>query len=356
MQDRQDVSPGSGRERPARIEDVEQLEELLSRPPAEVVELFGRLAGTLAVVGAGGKIGPSLTTMACRARDAAGADLEIVAADLFPDAGVRSRLERAGARTVTCDLLDPHAAADLPDARNVIYMVGMKFGTSGDPARTWAANALPTDYVARRYRDARIVAFSTGCVYDLVPAESGGSVETDPLEPIGEYSNACVARERIFEFLSGVHHTPMVLMRLNYAVEMRYGVLVDVAQAVLAGRPVDLTMGHYNCIWQGDVNATALRLLARAASPPLAINVTGADRLAVRQVARRFGELMGKEVRFAGTEAGTALLSNASHAHRLLGPPATPIDRVIEWTADWLTRGRPTLGKPTHFQARDGRY
>ena len=341
---------------PARIKDEQQLEELLSRPSADVVELFTRLRGTLAVIGAGGKIGPSLTGMACRARDAAGGDREIVAVDLVPDPAVRARLDRAGARTIACDLLSPQAAADLPDARNVIYMVGMKFGTSGEPSRTWAVNTLPTDYVARRFRDARIVAFSTGCVYDLVPAESGGSVETDPLEPRGEYSNACVARERIFEHVSGLHGTPMVLMRLNYAVEMRYGVLADLASAVLAGDPVDLAMGYFNVIWQGDASAAALRLLEHAASPPRAINVTGRERLSIREVARRFGELTGREVRLAGAEADTALLSNAAQAHRLLGPPGTPTDRVIEWTADWLLRGRPTLGKPTHFQTRDGRY
>lgn len=341
---------------PGRIEDEAQLEELLARPTPEVVDLFGRLEGTLAVVGAGGKIGPSLTAMACRARERAAADLEIAAVDRYPEPGVRTRLERLGARTVTCDLLNPDAVARLQDAQNVIYMVGLKFGTTGNEAATWATNTMAADYVARRYRDARIVVFSTGCVYDLVPAASDGSAESDPLEPQGEYANACVARERVFQFLSARNDTAMVLMRLNYAVEMRYGVLVDLASAVLADQPVDLTMGYLNCVWQGDVNAAALRLLEHAAAGAPAINVTGAEKLSVRDAAGRLADLMGRTVRFEGAEADTALLSDASRAHRLLGPPCVPIAKVIEWTADWIARGGRTLGKPTHFQTRDGRY
>lgn len=341
---------------PEQIENVEQLDELLSRPSAEVVALFGRLEGDLAIVGGAGKIGPSLTAMACRAREQAGADREIIVIDRFPDPSARRALERHGAKTVTCDLLDPAAAEKLPPAENVIYMVGMKFGTADRPALTWAINALIPAHVARRYRDARIVAFSTGCVYDFVPAESPGSIESDPLTPPGEYSNSCVARERVLEFCSSVHGTRMVLFRLNYAVEMRYGVLVDLALDVRAGREVDLTMGHFNAVWQGDVNAAALRLLEHAAQPPRPVNFTGPEKLSVREVAGRLGERMGKQVRFRGTEAPTALLSDASAARELLGPPAVPIDRVIEWTARWIAGGGATLGKPTHFQTSDGEY
>ena len=340
----------------ARIEDVEQLEDLLSRPSASVVSAIGGLTGRLAILGAGGKMGPSLTRMACRARDAAGADLEIVAVSRFSDAAVAEKLRRAGAQTVRCDLLDAEAVADLPPADNVIYMVGLKFGTSGEAALTWATNALAPAWAARRYRHARIVAFSTGCVYDLVPVEGGGSVETDPLEPRGEYANSCVARERVLEYVSKTFATPMVLLRLNYAVEMRYGVLVDVASRILADEPVELATGHFNVIWQGEANAAALRLLDHTTSPPTPINVTGARALAVRDVARRLAELTGRDVRFTGTESPTAFLSNASRAHRLLGPPTVEVDRVLRWTADWLTRGGRTLGKPTHFETRDGRY
>jgi len=341
---------------PGKIEDKAQLEELLSRPTAEVVELFGRLEGRLAVVGGAGKIGPSLVRMACRARAAAGAGQEITVIDRFPDPAVRDALEKAGARTVVCDLLDPAAVKALPAAENVVYMVGQKFGTTDNPALTWAVNALAPAYVAGHFRGSRMVTFSTGCVYDFVPAASAGSVETDPLEPVGEYSNACVARERIFEFVSAASGTPMAQVRLNYAVEMRYGVLVDLALAVGAGRPVDVSMGYFNVIWQGDVNAAVLRLLEHAACPPRPINLTGPDKLAVREVAGRMGEVMGKEVQFTGTEAETALLSDASAARGLLGEAPTPIGLVIDWTARWIAAGGRTLGKPTHFQQRDGKY
>ena len=341
---------------PDAIADEAQLDDLLSRPTGEVVDVLGRLPGDLAVIGGGGKIGPSLAAMACRARDAAGGGGRIFVIDRFPDESVRDRLAAAGAEPIACDLFDPSAVASLPDAANVIYMVGMKFGTSAAPAATWAVNALLPAAVAEGYRGARIVAFSTGCVYALTPSGSAGSVETDPLEPIGEYANACVARERIFEYLSARHGTATVQVRLNYAVEMRYGVLVDLAEAIAAGEPVDVTMGQFNCIWQGDVNAAVIRLIDHAACPPLAINLTGPDKLAVRQVATRLAKRMGKPVAFTGAESDTALLSDASRAFRLLGEPPTPIERVIDWTAGWITRGRPTIGKPTHFQSRDGRY
>ena len=343
-------------EPPEKIETIAQLDELLSRPPDEVVDLFRRLAGPLVVLGGGGKIGPSLVRMACRAKEAAASGRQIIVVDRFPEPAVRDSLAQAGAETIRCDLLDPDAVADLPDARHVVYMVGMKFGTTGRPATTWAVNTLIPAYAARRYRDANVVAFSTGCVYDLVPADSGGSVETDPLEPVGEYSNSCVGRERILEHFSDTCGTAMLLVRLNYAVELRYGVLADIAAAVHAGRPVDLTTGYVNVIWQGDVNAAVLRLLEHTTRPASAINLTGAETLSVRQVAKRLAALMGKEVRFEGTEAETSLLSNASRAHRLLGPPRVPVEQVLRWTAAWVAAGKENLGKPTHFQARDGKY
>jgi len=349
-------TPTANGDWPETIDSADRLDGLLSRPAEPVVDVFRRLEGGLTIFGGSGKIGPSLVRMACRARQAAGTTQDITVVALFPDPAVRAALESAGAKTIECDLLDPAAIAKLPVAPNVIYMVGMKFGTSDRPALTWAVNALPPAYVAERCRASRIVTFSTGCVYNLTPASSEGSVETDPLEPIGEYSNACVARERIFDYFAEKNRTPMVHVRLNYAVETRYGVLVDLAQKIAAGRPVDLTMGYFNVIWQGDVNAAVLRLLAHAACPPMAINLTGAKKLSVRDVALRLGELMGKPVQFTGTEAETALLSDASKAHALLGPPATPVERVIAWVADWVGRDQPTLGKPTHFESRDGRY
>jgi len=351
------MSPQNNRnDLPEVIESVAQLEELLSRPPGEVVEVFGRLEGPLAIIGGGGKIGPSLVKMACRARDAAKADVEIIVVDLFPDPAVKDDLAAAGATTVVCDLLDGDAVKALPDAADVIYMVGMKFGTSDNPSLTWAINTIPPAHVSQRYRDARIVAFSTGCVYALSPADSAGSVETDPLEPPGEYSNACVARERILEFYALRNQTPLINVRLNYAVEMRYGVLVDIAQDVAAARPVDVTMGYFNVLWQGDVNAAFLRLIEQAACPPAAINLTGPEKLSIREVAKQMGELMGKEAAFTGIEADTALLSDAGKAHALLGRPAVGADTAIPWVARWIAAGGATLGKPTHFQEREGKY
>ena len=341
---------------PATIADEAALEELLSRPTAEVVEVFRGLRGDVAILGAGGKIGPSLAAMACRGRGVAGTSQRIIVVSRFSNAAAREQLERLGCVTLSADLLDPAAVAALPDAANVIYMVGQKFGTSDQPARTWAINTVTPAYVARRYRGARVVAFSTGCVYDFKPAGGAGSVETDPLTPPGEYANSCVARERVLEHFSLVDKTPMVLLRLNYAVEMRYGVLVDVASQLAAGRPIDVTMGSFNVIWQGDVNAAAWRLLDHAASPALALNLTGAEKLSVRAVACRLGELMGRPAAFVGQEAPTALLSDARRAFSILGKPPTPLDTVLRWTADWVSRGGRLLNKPTHFQTRDGRY
>jgi nucleoside-diphosphate-sugar epimerase len=322
-----------------------------------VTALLGRLRGRLVILGGAGKIGPSLVNMACRARQAAGSDLEIVVVDRFCDDSAREAFGRAGAAAVAADLMDSAAVNSLPKAEYVIYMVGQKFGTSENPALTWAINTIAPANVARHYASAKaIVTFSTGCVYELVPADSSGSREGDALAGPGEYANACIARERIFDYYSLQNRTPAVHVRLNYAVEMRYGVIVDLAQHVLAGRPVDLTMGYFNAIWQGDANAAVLALLEQAAVPPRPINLTGLEKLSVRQVATQLAAATGKKVRFAGTEAPTALLSDASRAAALLGPPPTPLERVIDWTADWMLRGQATLGKPTHFQTRDGKY
>ncbi len=341
---------------PAVIADESQLDELLSRPPKEVVELFARLRGDTAFIGGGGKIGPSLIRMACRAKEASGYGGTIYAMSRFSYAAARAATEQAGATVVPCDLLADGAAAKLPNADNVFYLVGQKFGTTDNPAATWAANTVAPAVVAGRYRRSRIVAFSTGCVYNFVGTDSTGSPEQSPLDGPGEYAASCVARERVFEYFSQVHGTAMAMVRLNYAVEMRYGVLVDLATQIAAGEEIDLAMGYFNAIWQGDVNAQTLRLVEHAANPPLAMNMTGAERLAVRDVATRLGGLMGRDVRFRNTESPTALLSDATRLHRLLGPPAVTIDQVIRWTAGWVSRGGPLLGKPTHFQTRDGKY
>ncbi len=341
---------------PERISTEEELDELLTRPSPVLIDAVRGLSSPLLVLGAGGKMGPTLAVMAKRAALAGDGDLEVIAVSRFSDTGVRDWLQSQGVQTLSCDLLDRQAIARLPQTTNIIYMVGAKFGTTRQPAYTWAVNTLIPAYVAESYCNARIVALSSGNVYPLVPVDCGGSQEMDPLTPLGEYANSCVARERVLEFFSTRNGTPMVLIRLNYAVELRYGVLVDIAQKVWTGQPVDVTTGYFNCIWQRDANEMILRTLAMADVPPLTLNITGAETLSVRWLAHRFGELLDKEVHIAGQEAETALLSNSAKARSRLGDPPTPIEHILRWTAQWLRDGGRLLAKPTHFEVRDGRY
>jgi nucleoside-diphosphate-sugar epimerase len=341
----------------ATIRDVDHLDDLLSKPTTGVIDTFARLDGDLIILGVAGKMGPTLAWMARRAFDASGhGDRRVIGVARFSAPGSESWLRDRGIETIRSDLLDTDALARLPEVPNVVSMFAMKFGATGQEARTWAMNAFLPGMVAERYRRSRIVAFSTGNVYGLEPVGGGGSRETDPPRPVGEYGMSCLGRERILEHQSRTLGIPMALIRLNYAVEMRYGVLVDLGRKVLAGEPIDLAMGHFNAIWQGDANAMTLRAFDHLASPPSVFNVTGPEVLAVRRVAERFGERFGRPVEFRGTEAPDALLSDASQALRLFGPPRVDADRLIDLTADWLLRDGPTLGKPTHFEARDGRF
>jgi nucleoside-diphosphate-sugar epimerase len=265
-------------------------------------------------------------------------------------------LRSQGIETLRGDLLDEDCLARLPEAPNVIFMAGMKFGSTGAEAATWAMNSYLPGLVARRFRRSRIIAFSTGNVYGLVPVEEGGSREADAPQPVGEYAMSCLGRERVFEHFSRFHETPMALIRLNYACDLRYGVLVDLAQQVWAGHPVDLTMGHFNTIWQGDANAMTLLAFRHAAAPPLVVNVTGPERLSVREVCVELGRLMNRKVSLVGAEAPNALLSDASTAIKLFGPPRVSAQELLAAVADWVMRGGATLGKPTHFESRDGRF
>lgn len=336
---------------------IEELEERLSRPTARAREALASLSGDLLILGASGKMGPSLARMARRALDDAGdVKRRVIAVARFSDPESRASLEEARVETIVADLTDPAAVDALPEAENVLFLAGQKFGTSSAPEATWLMNTYVPALVARRFSRSRIVVFSTGCVYANVPAVGGGSVEQDPLEPLGDYANSCVGRERIFSYYSRLNNTPMTLFRLNYAIDLRYGVLVDIATRVLAGEPVDVTQGYVNVIWQGDACAQALQCLAHAAAPPLALNITGPETISVRYLAGRFGDLFGKQPVIAGTEEGTALLSNASRAHSLFGYPEVPLERMIGWVAGWLLRGGELLNKPTHFQTRDGKY
>lgn len=341
---------------PERIETEEQLDELMTRPRPILVEFVRSLRSPLVVLGAGGKMGPSLAVLAQRAALAAGHSLEVVAVSRFSDARARQWLEKHGVRTLSADLFQRDAVTALPDSENVIYLVGLKFGTAQNPARTWAANTVVPALVAERYRRARIVALSTGNVYPLTPVSRGGSVETDALTPLGEYANAAVGRERVFEYFSLENQTPLVLVRLNYALDLRYGVLVDIARKIQAGEPIDVTMGYVNCIWQGDANEMILRMVGLAPVPSIALNLTGAQILSVRELAQRLSELLGRTAKIIGTEADTALLSDPGRVVQLLGAPPMPLEVVLRWTAAWLRQDGRLLGKPAHFDVRDGAF
>lgn len=339
-----------------RIDDVEQLETLLSEPTPEVVETLSRLDGDLMLPGVGGKMGPTLARMARRAFDQAGLRRRVIGVARFSEPGLEHQLRSHGIDTIAADLLDRNDLNRLPDAANVLVMVGMKFGATGQEARTWAVNTYLPGPVCERFRHSRIVAFSTGNVYGLSPLARGGSVETDEPLPRGEYAMSALGRERIYEHFSRTLNIPMALLRLNYATEMRYGVLVDLAQRVLAEVPIDLRMGHLNALWQGDANAMALCAFDHCASPPCVLNLAGPELLSIRRLAIQFAAHFGRAVTFTGEESADALLSNAQLAHRRFGYPRVGVTQMVEWIADWLSRGGATLGKPTHFETRDGRY
>ncbi len=341
---------------PTGVADEAALEALLSRPVAPVVEALGALEGDILVLGAGGKMGPSLARLARRASDAAGVRRRVIAVSRFALRVTRDALERDGVETIACDLFDPLALAALPDAPNVIYMVGQKFGTTGAAARTWATNTLLPGLVARRFSGSRIVAFSTGNVYPLSPVSGEGPTESDPTGPVGDYALSALARERVLEFCSVRQGIPMALLRLNYAIEPRYGVLRDLADRILAGEPVELGMAKVNLIWQRDANAVALRALAHCTVPPLLLNVTGHPGLGVRWLAEQLGQRLGKAPRFQGVEADTALLSDATRMVERFGAPAVGIAEMLDVVADWALRGGRSLGKPTHFEEREGKF
>ena len=339
--------------------DDDALDELLSRPDAAAIRTLAAHPGDVMVLGAGGKMGPSLARMLRRAADDADGRRDarrIIGVSRFSSTAARSALDAVGVETIACDLLDADAVRALPDAPSVIFMAGQKFGTREAPAMTWAANTGVPTLVATRFIGSRTVAFSTGNVYPLVPVESGGAKETDPPAPVGEYATSCLGRERIFEHFAARHGTPIAIVRLNYAIDLRYGVLVDLALAVQRGDPVDLRMGHVNVIWQGDANARAIACLAHAAVPPFIVNVTGTQTLSVRTLASRLGKLLGREPRFVGDESPDALLSNTERMQEVLGAPSMPVDWMVAAVAEWIRAGKSLLGKPTSFQTRDGRF
>jgi nucleoside-diphosphate-sugar epimerase len=337
---------------PHAFVDVAALEDFLSRPDADVIADLERVDGDILILGATGKMGPTLARMAKRAAPAK----TVYAVARFSDRSLIARFKDQSVEPIVADLLDPAALSRLPRARNVIFMTGSKFGSSQVPARTWAINTLLPARVAASLEDARLVAFSTGCVYPFVSIDSGGATEDVPLNPPGEYANSCIGRERAIEWETARNGVKALLFRLNYAIDCRYGVLWDIAANVFANRPVDVTTGYVNILWQGDANAMALRSLRHCANPALALNVTGPEILSVRKLAEEFGRRFGRSPQFIGEEAPTAWLSNADRAYELMGKPKVTSAQMIDWVADWVARDMPNLNKPTGFEVRDGTY
>ena len=340
----------------AAIRDEAHLEDLLSEPSPGVVATLHGSPGDIVILGVGGKMGPSLARMARRAADVAGGKRRVIGVARFSQSGLERQLQAAGVETIRCDLLDEDQVARLPDAPLVVAMTGMKFGATGQEALTWAMNSHVPAIICSKYRHSKIAAFSTGNVYGMTPVKLGGSLETDPLLAVGEYAQSCIGRERMYEYFSRRWSIPRATLRLNYATEMRYGVLVDIARKVQQGEPVDVTMGHLNAIWQGDANALALCALGDTSSPPRVLNIAGPEILSVRRLAEEFGRLLERPVTFTGAEADDAFLSNAKLSHQMYGYPRVPAAQLVQWIADWVRRGGASLGKPTHFEVRDGKY
>ena len=343
-------------EYPNQIADKALLEDMLSTPTAEAVKMFSDLEGDIMFLGIGGKIGPTLAKMAKRACDKAGAKKRIYGVSLFESNEQQKQIEDIGIETIHGDLLDKEFIKGLPLAKNVFFLAGMKFGSEENISLTWAVNAYMPALVADHFKGSNIVAFSTGCVYPLVPVESGGSLESDPPVPVGEYAQSCLGRERMFEYGSKQHQTKVCLIRLNYSVELRYGVLVDIAMKVKKQETIDLSMGYFNVIWQGDVNDVVLRSLEICDSPAKILNITGEEILSVHEVAQEFGKLFNVTPGFVNEEAKTALLNNSEQAFQLFGRPKVSTQQIIRWIADWISEERETLGKPTHYEVRDGKY
>lgn len=338
------------------IQSVADLETRLSEPTPGAVETMRNLKGDLMLLGVAGKMGPTLARMAQRASELAGVPRRIIGVSRFSSAAEETALQSHGIETIRCDLLNESAVKQLPDVPNIIYMAGMKFGATGQESLTWAMNTYLPALICRQFSRSRIVAFSTGNVYGLVPIESGGSLETNLPNPVGEYAMSCLGRERMFEHFSRTLKIPTAIIRLNYACELRYGVLVDLAQQIAAGKSIDLNMSWFNVIWQADANAMTLQSFDHVSTPPFVLNLTGPEVLNVRDVCAKLARGMDKTATFSGNETTSALLNNATKAFQLFGKPRVTTEQLIAWIADWIARGGQTLGKPTHFESRDGKF
>jgi nucleoside-diphosphate-sugar epimerase len=338
---------------PETFRDEEQLEDFMTSPSDLLRTDLRSAPGDIIVLGVGGKMGPTLARLAKRADP----NRRVIGVARFSEAGLREKLQSWDVECIEADLLDRASIAKLPKAPNVVFMAGRKFGSTGAEYLTWAMNAHVPSMVAEEFAKSRIVAFSTGCVYPYVPVEKGGATEeTSAVPPPGAYANSCVAREAMFEYFSRKYETPGRIIRLNYAIDMRYGVLHDVASKVASGKAIDLTAGHVNVIWQGDANSMILRTLAHCTAPTSAINISGPETISIRWLAGEFGKILGKAPVFSGKEAPDGWLVNTVKARKLLGEPAVPLERMIRWTADWISRGARSLGKETHYDTRDGSF
>jgi len=338
------------------LEDLNKLEATLSQPSEDLIEDLKDLEGDILVLGIGGKMGPSLAVLARQALKAAGKSNRVIGVSRFSTQDLQMKLNEHGIETIKADLLNENDLAALPNVKNIIYMAGTKFGTSGNESYTWAMNTYLPGRVAEKFKDSNLVVFSTGNVYPFMPVDSGGATESINPAPIGEYAQSCLGRERVFEHFSKKYQTPMLLYRLNYAVDFRYGVLIEIAKSVMHEEPIDLSMGHVNVIWQGDANAYALRSLRLCANPLRILNITGAETTSVREVALAYGLRFGKSPVFINQEQPTALLSDAALALSTFGAPKVSLEKMIEVTSLWLSQGGELLDKPTHFQERKGTF
>jgi nucleoside-diphosphate-sugar epimerase len=339
-----------------KITSVQQLTSVLTQPSEADVAFARRLQGDTIILGAGGKMGPTLGQRLRHSLDAVGKKSRVIAVSRFQSSDAVREFEEGGVETIACDLIDPEALKRLPQVENVLYLAGRKFGSAGDPDLTWAMNAILPVQVAQHFRNSRIVAFSTGNVYPLVSPESGCCSEEQAPAPVGEYAQSCLARERIFEYYSKKFDTPCLIFRLNYAIDLRYGVLVDIAQQVYAGKPVDVSVPVVNVLWQGDANSYAMRALELSTSPARILNVTGPETLSVMNVAQFYAQRFQRELLVQGTPGKLALLNNAGACHAALGYPSVTATELMEAVANWIESGGPSLNKATKFQVTDGKF
>lgn len=338
------------------MKDLNKLELELTRPSEALIADIKNIEGDILFLGIGGKMGPSMGKLATDAIKAAGVNKKVIGVSRFSDEKSRTALEANGIETIACDLLNDAQLQNLPDAKNIIYLAGNKFGTTGKEGFTWAMNAYLPGRVAEKYKNSNIVAFSSGNVLPFVPVTSGGVSEETTPEPIGEYAQSCLGRERVFEYFSKANQTPTLIYRLNYAVDFRYGVMMEIAKSVLNNQEIDLRTENVNVIWQGDANEIALRSLLHCQSPAKILNVTGPEILSIKWIAQQFASIFDKTPKFINESAGTALLNNASECHRLFGYPRVTVREIIDITATWLLQGGEEFGKATHFQERGGKF